>query len=163
MNNKPVNLLCGFLGLCFMAGLLCACEDVLVTNYIGERTVKITTDPPECRIVLESMGSRQVFTYYSPVQISYAPKPGMPTKISVSKEGYQTKNFRLEGDQNHLHIVLERMMGSSFEGSGIGLRGGGGIGSMPGGETGGGAGPPGAFGGSHELPTDPSQNKNMKP
>jgi len=122
--------------------LVSGCADIIMQSAPGQVKVMVTTDPPNSRIVLESMGSRSVGVYYSPAEIIYYPRPNMPTIITVSKKGYQTKRVRLEPGQDHIHVVLEKASGYTLDvPGGMGALGGG-RGGFPGGGPGMGGGIP---------------------
>jgi len=123
--------LLGLLALVSLSG----CADIIMETAPGQAKILVTTDPPNSRIVFESMGSRSVAVYYSPAEIVYRPRPNMPSIITVSKEGYQTKRVRLNPEENHIHVVLEKApeytleppggMGALGGGPGPGMGGGG--------------------------------------
>jgi hypothetical protein len=97
----------------FLLLTICSCEDIIIrdtaSGQIGSTyKVEITTDPPNSKRTIESMGSRQIKNATSPAELTYTPRPGMPTVVVVSKEGYKTKKVRLTPEVNHLHVVLEK-------------------------------------------------------
>ncbi len=119
-------MLCIFLLLMF-----CSCSDIIIRDTDGKNSqfgasykVMITTDPPNSRLVVESMGTRQLRSATSPAEFTYNPKPGMPTVVSVSKEGYVAKKVRLTPEMDHLHVVLEKAPMLPFDFGGGGLGGG---------------------------------------
>lgn len=135
------------------------CEEIIIkdtaelprslnNNPLGMQKVRITSEPDGAKIMLISMGNRQMQTFYAPAEINYMVTPAMPTVLTVAKKGYKPKNVRLDGTKDEIHVVLEKApilpeidfgnMGGTATGIGGG-RGpsmggaGGGIGPSPGG------------------------------
>ncbi len=115
----------------FLLLTFCSCDDIIIRDTGGKGNqfgakykVTITTDPTNSRLVVESMGTRQLKSAVSPAEFTYSPKPGMPTVVSVSKEGYKTKKVRLTPEMDHLHVVLEKAPLMQFDYGGGGMGGG---------------------------------------
>ncbi len=118
-----------------------SCSDIIIkdppttrgrgtaVNPLGMGEVRITTEPEGAKIMLISMGSRQMQTFYSPANINYMVTPAMPTVVTIAKKGYKPKNVRLDGTKQEIHVILEKtllMPTMDFGG------GAGGFGSGPG-------------------------------
>jgi hypothetical protein len=126
----------------FLLLIICSCDDIIIRDtgsslFGASYKVEVTTDPSNSRLIIESMGSRQIQHATSPAIFSYTPRPGMPTVVIVSKEGYKTKKIRLTPDMDHLHVVLEKaplyqLEYGSMTGGGIGDLGRPNLGDIPG-------------------------------
>ncbi len=131
LNLKPIKVLAVcMLYLLGTWGCAEVLDDIVLPEMEGRsRKIVVTTDPPQSRIMLEAMGSRQIKVYYSPAEIIYIRRPGMPTLLSISKEGYQSKKVRLDGSQSNIHVVLEKAIelppGLGGRTGGVGRMGGG--------------------------------------
>ncbi len=79
-----------------------------MNNPLGMRQVHITTEPDGAKIMLVSMGSRQMQTFYAPADINYMITPAMPTVVTVAKKGYKPKTVRLDGKKKTLHVILDK-------------------------------------------------------
>lgn len=118
--------------------MVCSCDDIIIRDIddgkgrgikVGAKyKVSITTEPNGSRLVVESMGSRQVQSSVSPASFVYTPRPGMATVVIVSKSGYKTKKVRLTSGMNKLHVVLEKAPVNQFEFGGASAGGMGGMG-----------------------------------
>ncbi len=110
--------------------LVYGCSDIIIKDtetigryQLGEQSISITTDPTNSKITLESMGSRKVWHAISPTEFAYTPRPGMPSVVTVAKDGYQTKKIRVEPGMKNLHVVLEKVSSFNFNFGGMPGRG----------------------------------------
>ncbi len=96
-----------------------ACSDIIIqdttdlprnmrTDPMGIQKVRITTEPEGAKIMLISMGNRQMQTFYAPAEIDYMITPAMPTVVTVSSKGYKPKNVRLDGSKEEIHVILDK-------------------------------------------------------
>ncbi len=79
-----------------------------MNNPLGMGQIHITTEPDGAKIMLVSMGSRQMQTFYAPADINYMITPAMPTVLTIAKKGYKPKTIRLDGKKKEMHVTLDK-------------------------------------------------------